>query len=151
MMSVDNVEDVVGRQFPGGEFTVERWMAYLWADATRNDDDAFRHEEAAKEVGADAQLVPPEFGMHIAMEGSGAGIEGALEGLDIDWESGVFHGEQSFTFHQPLVVGETYSVTGEVADVEQKEKFDILSLDYEATDTQGNPAFRTQTRIIITH
>lgn len=149
--SEDDVQAIVGREFPGGEFTVERWMAYLWADATDNDNDAFRYEETAAEQRGDAQFVPPEFGMQIASEGSGADLEDifAGEGLDVDWESGVFHGEQTFEFHQPLIVGETYSVTGEVSEIDPKSEFDVVTLSYEVTDEEDNPAFETQTRVIL--
>jgi acyl-CoA thioesterase FadM len=144
--------DAIGTEFPEGEFTAERYLGFLWADATRNDQDAFRWPDEAAEYGCDEQLVPHEFALVIA----GQAIETSLmdvEELDPDPEKGVFHAGQSFDYHQPLYADETYTVSGRIEDIERKEgssgEFDLITVSYEATDSDGEPAFDSTSQAIF--
>jgi hypothetical protein len=145
--------DIEGKQLPEGEFEVERWMAYLWADATRNENDAFRYEEEAAASGEPAQLVPPELGQLIIRDGGGARPKEALSELEPDYDKGVYHGEQEFEFHQPLYVDETYRVTGEVTDVERKEgrsgPFDLATMRFDVFDSDEDLAFVAKPRMVL--
>lgn len=146
-------EDIEGKQLPTGTCTIERWMAYLWADATRNEDDVFRYDEDAEAIGEPGQLVPPELGQMIVREGGGARPKEALRELEPDYDKGVYHGEQEFEFHQPLYVDETYEVEGAVTDVTRKEgrsgPFDLVTMRFDVVDSGGEPAFVAKPRMIL--
>lgn len=137
-------------------FTVERWMAYIWAEATRNDNDVFRSEDAAVEAGFDGQVAPPTFGYYLARAASEVGIEAVAEATssEVDWEGGIYWGEQTLEFHRPLVVGETYRVTdAEITDVEHKAgssgEFDVVTQKYEIEDDDGEPAFDSYMKTVV--
>jgi hypothetical protein len=148
------IQDIEGEKLPDGEFHVERWMAFLWADATDNDDDVFRYKDVAMErTEAGSQLVPPEYAINIAWAGCVNPVE--AEPLDIDiGEDTTFHVSQSFEFHQLLEVGETYEVQGTIETVEQKTgdalgEFHLATIEYEAVDASGQPAFSTTSKLIF--
>lgn len=141
------------RTLPSGEFTVESWMAHLWADATNNEDDVFRYDDDAREIGEEVQLVPPEFAMVIANEGIGLSTEEILKDMGFNWESGVYHGEQGFKFHRPFRADVAYSVSGEVVDFENKEgdqgKFTVATLEYEITNPADDLVCETEKKIVL--
>ncbi len=150
-MSKSPFQSVEGTDLGEGKVRVERWEAFLWADATRNDEDAFRWAQVAEQYGIDRQLVPPEYGMNVVRKA----IETDLDdlGLEPDWDKGIFHAGQEFEFFKPLVVEETYTVSGELTDVERKEgssgEFDLVTQAFEVTDEGDDPIFDTISRVIL--
>lgn len=142
------IEDLVGREFGGGEFTVERWMAYLWADATENPDDAFRYPD---EDGV--QYAPPTFGQVVARQAAGVNdIEAQLRAGD--WSSpSVFLGGQRFSFARPLRVGETYYARAAVTDLTEKSgssgPFHLLTVTYTVEEADGTPAYEMETDLVV--
>lgn len=147
-----NPADLEGRELPSGRVTIPRWKAFLWADATRAEDDTFRYEEEAKAVGGESQFVPPTLCIHLLNEASGT-VEEALEGLNINWEAGIYLGELSFAFHQPVYVGETYSVEGRIQSVEHKHgsegEFDVVLFAYDVVDEDDEPVLESIKNIIL--
>jgi hypothetical protein len=145
-------ENAYKQELGTGEYTVERWMTFLWAEATRNDEDAFRWAADAASYDRERQLVPPEFALVIVGEAVETEMD-EIEGVDPDPEKGIFYAGQSFDFYQPLFVGETYEVSAHVSDIERKEgasgEFDLLSTAFEASDSEGEPAFDTTARTIF--
>lgn len=150
-MSEKTYDHLEGTEIGEGELTVESWEAFLWADATDNDEDAFRWADKAEAYDVDRQLVPPEYGLNVA----NAAIDADLDdlGLDPDMEKGTFHAGQSFEIHQPLVVDETYTVSGTLSSVDRKEggsgTFDLVTQTFEITDEDGEPVMETETSAIL--
>jgi len=140
--------DIQGKQLESGTFAIERWMAYLWADATRNDDNRFR---ALPEDGR--QQAPPELGQLLVREASQARPKEAFPELDPDYEKGVYHGEQAFEFNQPLYVGEEYQVSGEISSVTRKEgqqgTFDIVSMQFDVRDENDELAVVVEPSMVL--
>lgn len=141
-------ETFVGRTYGPGEFTVERWLAHLWADATCNEDDAFRRPD---EDGV--QHAPPTLAQVVAREAAGTGtFEADLRAGD--WEDpSVFLGGQRLSFERPLRVGETYRATAEVVDVARKEgssgPFRVVTVAYAVETAAGDPAFDLETDLVV--
>lgn len=142
--------EIVGNELPGGTYTVRRWMSFLWADATRNPDDAYRYADAAGDDGS--VYVPHDFATQIAVAGSGASIEGILGDMGMDWDSGVFYAGQELSFEQPLRSGVQYEVSGEIGDVTEKEgdsgSFHLVRIDYHVHDSD-EPVFDSSMKIIV--
>lgn len=143
--------DLVGTELPGGEYDVKRWMSFLWADATRNEDDIYRYAEENDEEG-DGIFLPPELATQIAVAGAGQSIEGILNEMGLDWDGGVFYAGQELNFHRVLTSETSFSVTGEVSDVEEKEgdsgQFYLVSIEYHARNDDGEPVFDSTMKII---
>ena len=140
-----------GDRLGEGTFTTRRAQVFLWVEATRNDEDAFRWQEASESYGEEKQLVPPEFGLQIV---TGAlDVDLAAVGLEPDWEAGVYHAGQSFDFHRPIYVDTTYAVSGKIDRIERKRGatgvFDVVTQGYIVTDTENAPTFTTETKIIL--
>ena len=144
-------KNLAGTELPGGEYSVKRWMSFLWADATRNEDDVYRYAEESDQEGEGVYL-PPEFATQIAVAGAGQSIEGILNEMGLDWDGGVFYAGQELTFHQALTSEMSFSVTGEISEVEEKEgdsgQFYLVSIEYHAHDDDDEPVFDSTMKII---
>lgn len=144
--------ELEGTELPGGEFTVEDWRAHLWADATRNDEDAFRYDEAAQAAGEPGQLVPFTMCQYIAFEATG-GIEETMGRLAEDWTSGAALGQWRAEFHSPIETGQPLSVSGHIGDVERKDGSDggltIVTHVYEATTPDGDRVFDMEADMVV--
>jgi hypothetical protein len=150
-MSEQTYDHLEGTHIGDGEFTVDSWCAYLWADATRNDEGGFRWAEEVEVEGIDRQLVPPEYGMIIANNAIATDLDDL--GLDVDMEKGAYHAGQEFEFYQPLAVDETYNVSGTLTSVERKEgssgTFDLVTQTFQVTDKSGEPILETVSQAIL--
>jgi acyl dehydratase len=146
------VDELTGTELPTGRFAVEDWKAFLWADATRDDEDAFRYDEAAMDAGEDGQLVPHSMAQHVAFEATG-GIEATMSKLADDWQSGAALGGLRVEFHAPLETGQPLEVGGRISNVEQKEGssggLTIVTLSYEAETPAGEPVFEMDADMVL--
>ncbi|MFP9191437.1 MaoC family dehydratase N-terminal domain-containing protein [Natrialbaceae archaeon A-CW1-1] len=143
---------LVGTELPSGEYTVDRWKAFLWADATRNDEDAFRYDTDAEACGESGQLVPHTLCQHIAFEATG-GIESTMGRLADNWSEGAALGQLRADFHRPLHVGETVHVTGQIEHVERKEgssgQLTIVTLSYDVTTETDDPIYDMEADMVL--
>lgn len=144
----DPLSAFVGRSFAGEAVAVERWLAYLWADATANPDDAFRYPDDDG-----VQYAPPTLGQVVARRAADVGdIEGELRGGD--WAApNVFLGGHRFRFDRPLRVGTRYRAEAEVTDVESKSgssgEFQLLTVAYAVETVDGTPAYELETDFVV--
>ncbi|MFC7131527.1 MULTISPECIES: MaoC family dehydratase [Salinibaculum] len=136
--------ELAGTEIPGGEFEVEGWKAHLWADATREDEDAFRYDEDAEAKGEPGQLVPHSMCQHIVFEATG-GIEATMSRLTDDWKSGAALGGLRVDFHGPIETATTLRVEGEITDVVEKEGssggLTIVTHEYAVSTADGDPVY----------
>ncbi len=139
-----------GTRLPSGDFAVEDWKAFLWADATRNEEDGFRYEEETAE--ASGQFVPHSMCQHIVFEATG-GIDETMSRLTEDWTSGAALGGLRIEFHGPIETGEELHVTGEITNVAQKEgssgSLTIVTHAYEVTDTSDDPVYDLEADMVL--
>ena len=120
----------IGRTTAVGTLVVERAPLTAFARAVHDDDPIYRNADAAREAGFDDVPAPPTFGFSIRNWGrweelqpdeqpEGDPLAEVMGGL---MASGgmVLHGEQSFTYHRPVVAGQRLHFRGEVKDVYAK-------------------------------
>ncbi|MEF8813815.1 MAG: MaoC family dehydratase N-terminal domain-containing protein [Halovenus sp.] len=141
-----------GTQLPSGEFAIEDWKAFLWADATRNEEDAFRYENEGETADTSGQFVPHSMCQHIVFEATG-GIDETMSRLTEDWTSGAALGGLRIECHDSIETGEEFRVTGEITNVEQKEgssgSLTIVTHAYEVTDTSDDPVYDLEADMVL--
>jgi acyl dehydratase len=125
-------EDVVGLPTGKATITVERGPVTQFAASVTDTNPIYRNRETAKAAGFDNIPVPPTYFF------SGATFWGAFpEEQPADANPGrkptmevigqlmahggiVLHGEQEFTYHQPVMVGDRIQSEGKVVDLYEK-------------------------------
>jgi acyl dehydratase len=148
-MVANNLE---GTDIPSGEFEVKGWKAYLWAEATCDDEAAFRYDEDAREVGEPGQLVPHSMCQHIVFEATG-GIEATMSRLTDDWKNGAALGGLRVDFHAPIEAGTSFTVEGEISNVIKKEgsagELTIITHEYAVSTPNGEPVYDLEADMVL--
>ncbi|MFT4947222.1 MAG: hypothetical protein ACI8TL_001462 [Natronomonas sp.] len=148
-MTDDTLE---GTRLPSGEYEVEGWQAHLWADATRNDEDAYRYDDEARAVGEPGQLVPQSMCQHIVFQASG-GIDEVMGMVSEDWTSGAALGGLRVDFHTPIEAGQTLKVEGRIDSVVEKEgssgPLTIVTYSYTVTAETGDEVYDLEVDLIL--
>lgn len=102
-----NSTAIAGTPFPGGEYHLPGYVAWLWADAVM-----------AQPGEASAH---PGIAYMIGLHGGGASIQDIMDLLQTSADAGVQFGEIEFSFNAPVRPEATYHVDGEVLSVERKQ------------------------------
>ena len=118
--------DRVGREFPGGRYTLEPWRSWLVADAIG--DDPWDEEPH------------PVLAWMASVGGMGMTWDELFAWFDGTADDGPMFGEHRTTLHRPLRVGVTYEVSGRIVEVQRKVgrrtgTFDVV--DYELDLHEG--------------
>ena len=129
-MAVDR--SIVGKPTAANKVRVERGPVSFFAAAVLDNNPVYRDPAAARAAGFDSMPAPPTFSF--AMQHMGRwdedqpadptkgqnpmhGVMGALHGKG----ALILHGEQEFTYHRPIEVGDILSGEGKVVDIYEKE------------------------------
>jgi hypothetical protein len=125
------LKSIIGKPTGKGKVVVERGPVTFFADAVVSDSPIYKSPQAANAAGLDDIPAPPTF--PFAMENWGKFEEiqpaDAPEGSPLMSALGplmargglILHGEQEFTYHRPIVVGDVLVGEGTVVDAYQKE------------------------------
>lgn len=103
----DHLGQMVDRPFPGGQYTVEAYRAWLLADTVN---DAPEHT-----------VVHPLHAWLGATEGMGMSWDELFDLFDATADDGPMIGDHETELHRPLRVDHCYSVSGHIASVERKQ------------------------------
>lgn len=130
-MSEQQLESIVGRTFPGGDYTVEPYVDWLVHDVV--------------EAGHGGGVAHPIFGFIASLRGKGMELDELFEICGATAADGPMFGEHETELLQPLVVGETYAVRGEFVSAVRKQGrktgiFDIVGFRLTLTDSRGRTA-----------
>lgn len=127
-VSAGEVGSQVGRAFPGGEYTIEPWRAWLLADTLL--------------VEPDAAVAHPVMAWMAAVGGMGMNWDDLFAWFGSSAADGPMFGEHRTTLHASLRVGATYRVSGEITSLEHKVgrsgSFDVVGYQMELHDTVGD-------------
>jgi acyl dehydratase len=126
--------DLKGKRYQPVEFVVDRDQVIRFCDAIGEDNPLFRDAAAAKEAGYDEQLAPPTFVTTVQIQTSGQAVVDPELGLDY---SRVVHGEQSYEYGRPALVGESLTAFPRIADIYSKGPNEYLVLETEVRDRGG--------------
>lgn len=130
----------VGRAFPGGQFTIEPWRAWLVADC----------------LGVDPWDPDPHpiFAWLASATTMGVTWDELFAWFGATAEDGPMFGEHETTILAPLAIGATYRVTGAILSVDRKVgrtagTFDIVEYALELHDTDGTRVARCTNSIVF--
>jgi hypothetical protein len=123
---------VVGTAFPGGTYRI----------------DPDQNRAVCRLLGAgepDGDAAHPAYAYIATRVGCGLGVEEILALVGATKEDGPMVGSLELDFEQPLLVGGTYTVSGEVTSVERKSgrrigTFDLLGFELRLVDSAGDVA-----------
>lgn len=107
-VTIEEMQSLVGRPFPGGTFTIEPWENVLLSDVMGVEPlpDSIAH---------------PAYLFHAPLAGAGVRIGDIFELCHAESEEAVRAGEYRWVIHRPLRVGTTYRMSGGFAGVERKQ------------------------------
>ncbi len=109
--------DLIGKEYPPFKVDVEKGRVGSFAKAIGAKDPVHFDEKEAKANGYRGIIAPLTFGYTIAMD-AGQSFN-ALDEMNVDKTRAV-HGEQGFTYHDDICVGDTISGQQEITDIYDK-------------------------------
>lgn len=129
-VAVETLEaELIGLEFPPGEFTITSWEHWLCIDA----------------IGSPPlpdDVAHPMYAYYTAIIGMHPSLDEIFTYAHSSADAGVMFGEASLEFHAPLKVGETYAVTGGFTAVDRKESsrlgiMDLITFELQMHDAAG--------------
>jgi acyl dehydratase len=122
---------VIGKPLAPSVIVMERGPVSNFAKAVKDDNPIYHDLRAAKAAGFDSIPVPPTMGFAFANwgqfpelqpEDKTAGSNPVMEVIGNLMKSGglILHGEQEFTYHAPIVAGDTLTASGTIKNVWEK-------------------------------
>jgi acyl dehydratase len=127
----------VGRSFPSAEpYLVGVEKVREFADAIGETSPLCQDRAAARAAGYPDLVAPPTFAMAVVARAQEAVLFDPALGLDF---SRVVHGDQAFTHHRPICVGDELSAVVHIDAIRQLAGNDIITLRTELADAAGAP------------
>ena len=124
-----------GKEYQEVTFEVERDRVTQFAEAIGEDDPVFLDPEAARAAGFAEQVAPPTFPTVMQIMTSGQVVLDQELGLNYAL---VVHGEQSYEWRRPIVVGDVLRATPRIADIYARGPNEFLIIEAEITDAAGD-------------
>lgn len=131
---------MVGRPFPGGQYTIEPYRAWLMADTVGDT--------------PHPTVVHPVHAWLGATKGMGLTWDELFAWFEASADDGPMIGEHETQLHQPLKVNVTYLVSGHVASVERKRGktlgvFDLVEYQLDLHDESGRRVATCRNSIVF--
>jgi acyl dehydratase len=123
-----------GKEYEPVTFEVTRDRVTRFAEAVGEDRPIFLDAAAARSAGYAEQVAPPTFVTSMQMMASGRVVGDPDLGLDY---TRVVHGEQSYDWRRPVVVGDVLTAVPRLADVYAKGSNEFLVIEAAITDAAG--------------
>lgn len=137
---------LVGRESEPVVVVVEAGMIRRFAEALGDANPVYVDEAAARAAGHAALVAPPTFPAALAVN------ERFRHSLDLGTRL-LLHGEQQIEYGRQVVAGDRLTIRTKVADVLERSgasgPMDVLVLEDEARDPQGNLVFRTRATLVL--
>ena len=138
----------IGLETKPRSVAVEAGQLRFFARATGEKDPIYFDEAAARAAGHPALPAPPTFLFclgSLAPDG-----ENVIARLGVDMGR-VLHGEQSFTYGQPIHAGDVITLTTRISDIYDKRggALDFIVQDTDATNQNGEAVGQTRTVIVV--
>ena len=139
--------DFVGREYPASDtFEVGREHVRQFAEAIGDPDPLYRDRAAAQAAGHPDVVAPPTF-LTVLSFRFGADSPVADPALGLDY-SLVVHGEQSFTLHRPVYVGDVLSSVSRVEEIRDAGRNELMTVATEVTGSDGAPVATLRSTLV---
>jgi acyl dehydratase len=148
----------VGRKGGRARIVIERSATANFARAVKDTNAVYADAEAAKEAGFDGIPVPPTFLIGASHWGAFAELQPEDPGTNPVGEvvaeyarqgGLLLHGEQAFTYHRPLRVGDVLDVESEVMESYEKGSMTFTICETRYTDAEtGEPVVSARSNFI---
>lgn len=161
-MPVD--QSVIGKATGRFRVAIDRSPVTNFARAVKDDSPAYADPAAARAAGFSDIPVPPTYSFAMQHWGQFPELQAGLEPVEgnpmfevigkLQAKGGlVLHGEQEFTYHRPLVVGDVLRGEGRVVDAYEKESSNavmtfVVSETVWRDDRSGEPVVTTKFNLI---
>lgn len=138
----------IGLELPTVEWPVEKGRLLAFARAIGETRPECVDEAAAHEAGHPSLLAPPTFWFGAELDAGG--VTTMFEILEVPIAR-VLHGEQSFTYHAPVYVGDVLTVKSRVADVVEKKggKMEFVTKQTSVTNQRGERVGEMRSVIVV--
>jgi acyl dehydratase len=137
---------LVGRESEPWTAEVERGTIRRFAEAIGDPNPIYVDDAAARAAGYPAVVAPPTFAAALAVN------ERFRHSLDLGTRL-LLHSEQQIEWVRPVVAGDRLTLKSRVADVLERAgasgPMDVLVVEDEARDPQGNLVFRTRATLVL--
>ncbi len=142
-------QSAVGRSFTPVTARVEPGRLRYFLDTIGETNPLYRDTEAARAAGFSATPIPPTYLFCLEMMDAPDPFE-FLKSLDIDLGR-VLHGEQSFAYHAPVVVGDTVTFKSKVVSVTDKKggAMTLIGVETAVTNQHGAHVADTTRTIVV--
>jgi acyl dehydratase len=142
-------QSAVGRSFTPVTAHVEPGRLRYFFDTLNEANPVYRDADAARAQGYAALPVPPTYLFCLEMMDATAPYE-FLTALEIDIAR-ILHGEQSFVYHAPVVVGDTLTFKPRVASVTDKKggAMTLIVVETAVTNQHGVVVADTSRTIVV--
>ncbi|MCD6569415.1 MAG: MaoC family dehydratase N-terminal domain-containing protein [Deltaproteobacteria bacterium] len=131
-MAVD--KKFIGREYGPLTYEIGKEKIKEYAAAIRNEDPHYMDDEFAKNSKYGGIIAPPTFA--VIYSGMLAAPFFMDSELNLDFAM-LVHGEQEFEFYEVVRPHDVITTTGKIANIENKEKVDVVSLETYSKNQDG--------------
>ena len=126
----------IGKLSESNTVEVERGRLKFFAKAIGETNPVYTDENAAKAAGYRALPAPPTFAFSLDLEQANPFAD--IEGMGVRLAK-LLHGEQTFTYYEPICAGDTITLQSKVADIYDKKggALEFLVQDYTVKNQKG--------------
>jgi acyl dehydratase len=139
----------IGRRFPPVSATVERGRLRMFLKAIGEMSPVHVDADAARAAGYRDQLVPPTYLFCLELlDAPDRMLVFDTLGIEI---ARVLHGEQSFAYRRPVVVGDRVTFAARIADIYDKKRgaLSFVVKETDVTDEAGAPVAALRSVIVV--
>jgi acyl dehydratase len=142
----------IGTESPPVSIEVEKYPIKFFALSIGELDPIHHDEAAAKAAGYRSLVAPPTYAFCLnSMAAQGGGARNTLyQQMGVRMER-VLHGEQTFTYHKPIVAGDRLTFRQKVSDIYDKKggALDFIVQDTAVTNQNGERVVDMRTVIVV--
>lgn len=153
------VTDLVGADLPTQTVVIERAPVSAFAAAVTDRAPIFHDARAAEAAGFDAVPAPPTYAFAMALQSAWTELQAPVDGPnpvmraigELTSDGGmILHGEQAFTYHRPILVGDRLTGNGRITDITRKDdrRMTFIVSETDWHDETGAPVVTSKMTLI---
>lgn len=139
----------IGAETPARSIEVEKYPIRFFAQAIGETNPIHTDEAAAKAAGFRSLVAPPTYAFCLNSMASDA-RSSLFQEMGVRMER-VLHGEQSFTYHKPIVAGDVLTFRSKIADIYDKKSgaLEFIVQETPVTNQRGERVVDMRSVIVV--